>query len=138
MSTDDLVILNGITCKVMVCGNCGVTHALPAIRYDTCRDEGGFWFCPNGHQRGFVDSASVRADKERERQRVVQENARLQDEVREAQRATEKVEAKLHKHQRRVAAGVCPCCNRTFAKLAMHMKLKHPTFNVIPLKAASA
>lgn len=30
--------------------------------------------------------------------------------------------------KRRVAAGVCPCCTRTFQNLAAHMQNKHPGF----------
>lgn len=30
--------------------------------------------------------------------------------------------------KRRVSAGVCPCCNRTFQCLARHMATKHPDY----------
>jgi chemotaxis response regulator CheB len=36
--------------------------------------------------------------------------------------------AQLTKTKKRVANGVCPCCNRTFKQLARHMKAKHPEF----------
>lgn len=39
--------------------------------------------------------------------------------------ATKGVVTKLSK---RVSAGVCPCCNRTFKQLAQHMENKHPAF----------
>ncbi len=129
-------ILNHVECEILVCGNCGVTHAIPAAKYDAALDEGGFWFCPNGHNRGWEKSASAREAERRANERIKQDNARLADEVQEARRQTEKVEAKLRRQGRRIAVGVCPCCNRTFAKLAMHMKSKHPTYNVVPLKAA--
>lgn len=41
--------------------------------------------------------------------------ARLAEAAREAERL-----------RRRTAAGVCPCCNRSFVQLARHMKTKHP------------
>lgn len=28
----------------------------------------------------------------------------------------------------RAAAGVCPCCNRTFEQLGRHMTTKHPEY----------
>jgi hypothetical protein len=28
----------------------------------------------------------------------------------------------------RIAAGVCPCCTRTFKNVARHIKDKHPTY----------
>lgn len=30
----------------------------------------------------------------------------------------------------RIAAGVCPCCQRTFQNLARHMKCKHPKYTL--------
>lgn len=132
------VILNNVECVVLACGNCGVMHALPAVKYDAAKREGGFWYCPNGHSRGWDDGASTREATRRENERVKQENARLKEEVQESQRRTEKVETELRRQGRRVAAGVCPCCNRSFAKLSMHMKSKHPDFNVVPLKAVKA
>lgn len=123
-----LISINGTACVGLTCLSCGATHAIPAVKYDACLEEGGFWYCPNGHQRGYTESASARREAQRKQERIVQENARLADELREAKAATEKVERKLRKNHRRIAAGVCPCCNRTFAKLAMHMKTKHPEF----------
>ncbi len=134
----DRVILNGCTCVVLVCGSCAITHAMPAVKYDAAVAEGGFWTCPNGHSRGWDKSASEREAERRAADRVKQDNARLQDELRAARAETEKAERKLRKTHLRITAGVCPCCNRTFAKLAMHMKSKHPDFNVVPLKAVKA
>lgn len=33
----------------------------------------------------------------------------------------------------RAAAGVCPCCNRTFHQLVRHMAAKHPDFAAEPV-----
>ena len=30
--------------------------------------------------------------------------------------------------KKRVANGVCPCCNRTFKDLAAHMSTQHPDY----------
>ena len=47
--------------------------------------------------------------------------------------------AREHRLKRRVAAGTCPCCQRTVAQLARHMQTKHPDYgktdNVVALKA---
>lgn len=132
------VILNNVECQVLVCNNCGATFALPAIKYDACKDEGGFWFCPNGHQRGWAATASERAAKEREQQRIKQQNAQLQDEVAEKEREIAKRDRQVRKLKTRATHGICPCCNRSFPKLAMHMKSKHPDYNVVKLTAAKA
>jgi hypothetical protein len=131
----------GTQLHALQCGSCGVVHAIPEIKYAACLEEGGYWTCPNGHSRGYEKGRLEREAVRRERDRLKQENARLEDEVAAARRETEKAQKKLKGHQRRVAAGVCPCCNRTFVKIAMHMKSKHPEFgqpNVVPLTAAKA
>jgi len=38
----------------------------------------------------------------------------------------------LTKTKRRVANGVCPCCNRTFADLSAHMHGQHPEYGEVP------
>jgi hypothetical protein len=55
------------------------------------------------------------------------ERARLAEHAQvEAINAQKKSEAELRRIQKRTAAGVCPCCNRTFQQLARHMKTRHP------------
>lgn len=130
------VILNGVDCTVINCGGCGVVHALPTVKYESCMEEGGFWTCPNGCSRGWKEGRRTREAVARERDRLKQENARLAEEVAEARRQQGRVEARLQRHKKRAAAGTCPCCKRTFANMAQHMKTKHPDYgsdNVIKL-----
>lgn len=135
---NDRYILNNVECQVVVCGSCGVTHAIPAAKYDTALAEGGFWTCPNGHSRGWDKSASERAAEKRATDRIKQENARLQEELSAAVQSHVRADKALTRHKKRAAAGVCPCCTRTFANMGRHMKTKHPGYNVVPLKAAKA
>jgi hypothetical protein len=44
----------------------------------------------------------------------------------EYQRRAEK--AAKTKLKKRIAAGVCPCCNRTFKQLSAHMQRQHPEY----------
>jgi hypothetical protein len=127
-------VFSGETLMLVQCGVCGVKHAIQAVRYNTCVEEGGYWQCPNGHSRGFRHGREERRKIERERDRLKQENARLAEEAATSERA----KAALARHQKRSAAGLCPCCNRTFSNMARHMKTSHPDFNVVPLKAATA
>lgn len=39
---------------------------------------------------------------------------------------------KRRKIEKRVANGVCPCCNRTFEDLARHMSTKHKDYALPP------
>lgn len=126
----------------LTCGTCGVPHAIPEKMYETLKNEGGFWHCPNGHQRGWSEG-TIAAELKRARQALAQkddeirEKAKLVEEMNQLLQAQKRQTASLKK---RAANGVCPCCNRTFVQLARHMKTKHPDFtpgNVVPLKKAS-
>lgn len=115
------------TCfEIVTCFKCGVAFGMPDTLVRTLRDVGrdqSFW-CPNGHSQAFVESrvtqlertlASVRAAKER-----------AEAEARDKGEQLERAEKRAARVRRRVAAGVCPHCNRTFQALARHMQTKHP------------
>jgi hypothetical protein len=127
--------LEGMEMKVLDCGNCGVKHAIPAVMYDNCVEEGGYWHCPNGHSRGFKEGKRAREAVQRERDRLKQENARLEEEAQKAERARLRAVGDLKRHKIRASNGTCPCCNRTFANMTKHMKTKHPDYNVVQLRA---
>lgn len=114
------------------CETCGVEHAIPQVMFDSCKREGGFWHCPNGHSRGWAEgSDKTEMNKmRRERDLAVQEQARL------AEEATTK-EREIIRLKKRSAAGICPCCTRTFTNMARHMKTKHPEILKFPAKKAS-
>lgn len=122
--------------KEMQCLTCGVWHALPEVLYDKCVEEGGYWHCPNGHSRGYKEGRQEREAIRRERDQLKQRVAQLDDAVAAERRAREAAETQLRTAKRRQAAGVCPCCNRTFQNVQRHMKSKHP--NVVPLEQKKA
>lgn len=118
------------------CPVCGIHYALDHVvsQYklhlpSSAKDRN--WYCPNGHSLVYTDSE---ADKwRREAERAKQENARLMDELAQAARREKAM-------KKRASAGTCPCCNRTFSRMAEHMKRKHPEFvaeqgaKVVPIK----
>lgn len=117
------------------CGTCGVWHAIPAKMYETCLEEGGFWQCPNGHSRGFKEGKhekeAVRRERDLLKQRVAQKDdeiTRLREQRVAAERQVAASKGQVTKLRNRAGAGTCPCCNRTFRQMALHMKNKHPTF----------
>lgn len=115
----------------LTCGSCGVVHAIPQGMYENCKREGGFWYCPNGHQRGWREGA--------EKTKILQLEAELRSEQRRREAAlvrandatakAVKAERALSRHKTRAKNGVCPCCKRTFQQLARHMANKHPDYN---------
>lgn len=148
----DIVHINGERHVVNQCGTCAVWHTIPEIVYNSYRAEGGFWHCPNGHQRGFRKGEDEIKQEEirRERDKLKQDAARLEDEKRaawataneQAERA-KKAERKVKTLTKRAAAGTCPCCQRSFSNMAEHMKHQHPEFvaetgaKVVPIKRAT-
>lgn len=104
------------------CPSCDCEFALTNRMEKNRRADGASFYCPNGHSMSFSgENEAVR----RERDRLKQEVARLEQEV-------ESAKASAQRAHRRVAAGVCPCCNRTFQNVARHMKTQHP--NVAPMR----
>ncbi len=117
------------------CGRCGGTYAINERFRQQCWQEGTSWTCPYckvswGYAHDNENSRLKRA-LEAEKQRKDAALARANE---EAQRRA-KVEHRLRaqkglatKLRRRAAAGVCPCCKRTFENLARHMGTKHPDY----------
>lgn len=134
----DTITVNGEQHTIIQCGTCAVWHTLPSIIHDTYYREGGFWHCPNGHQRGYRKGQDEieKENTRRERDRLKQDAARLQDELAATRKRAEEAESKVLKTKRRANAGVCQCCNRTFLNVQRHMKSKHP--NVVPLECKTA
>lgn len=125
------------------CGDCGIRFAAPKSWWETRQEDGKSFYCPNGHQRVFRESTADRLRRERDRlaQQVAQrdDEIRRQRELREAaERQASAARGQVTKLKKRASAGVCPCCNRTFSALSSHMKQKHPEFvaeNVVALRA---
>lgn len=124
---------------------CGTPFALPKELLKAARGSGHTIYCPHGHSVAWKETEETRL--RRERDRLKQEQARLEDEKRWAEeRASvasvraDKAERKVKKLTKRVAAGTCPCCQRTFSNMAEHMKHQHPEFvadtgaKVVPIK----
>jgi NMD protein affecting ribosome stability and mRNA decay len=115
------------------CGECGIQFAAPRWYFQARRDGDQnvkTFYCPNGHPRAFVESENVKL--RRERDRLIQQAARLEDERRAAERAAAKERQERQRLEKRIGAGVCPCCSRTFQQLARHMKNKHPEVPFVP------
>lgn len=130
----DTILIKGERHVVTQCGSCGVWFTVPEIVYDSHRSEGGFHSCPNGHSRGWNKGTDAieRENIRRERDQLKQDTARLADEIAAQKARADAAERRIIQVRRRHAAGVCPCCNRTFANMQRHMKSKHP--NVVPLE----
>jgi hypothetical protein len=124
---------------LLSCGACGIRWLTPKRFDDDKREGGGNFYCPNGHSRVYRDSTTDQLRRERDHLR--QQMARVEDEKREAEQKAEAAARALQRHKKRAAAGTCPCCKRTFANMARHMKSQHPNFatppaNVVAMRKA--
>lgn len=109
------------------CGVCQIHFAIPQDLYDRCQNDSSknFW-CPNGHKLHYSTD-----DNERLRQELARANTRAlraQNEAEFNERSRRAVKGHLTRTKKRIANGVCPCCNRSFKDLARHMAGQHPDY----------
>jgi hypothetical protein len=117
-----------------VCCQCDMVFAIPHTLRLRLRKSHAIFYCPAGHAQHYTGESSedqLRQEVERLRKRA--ENLRAEyDQEWKAHKATERrlsaAKGVLTKTKKRIAHGVCPCCNRTFQNLANHMKGKHPDY----------
>lgn len=128
------------TLEVVTCATCHITYAIPAslkrsaLKYPGDGPNGWKLCCPLGHTwwyTGKSEAEKLKRKLEFERERAGRVTAQL-DQTKALLKG-QKARAARFKNERdrerlRVAAGVCPCCNRSFKDLARHMAGQHPGF----------
>jgi hypothetical protein len=103
---------------------CGIQLAVPTTLYEHAKDDDkNHIYCPLGHTFVFRDNNRVALEAERRRHRATRELLHAEERSHVATRGH------LTRQKKRIAAGVCPCCHRTFKQLARHMKAKHPDYS---------
>lgn len=108
-----------------VCPTCGTLFAVLKDVQDRRRNDHKSFFCPFGHQQSY--SGKTETDKLREQLDAKQREAQANlERAWLAEGAERRVSARLKRTEKRIRNGVCPCCNRSFANLAAHMKTQHP------------
>jgi len=113
-----------VVLEVNECPVCSIPYALPSEMLRRRQEEGGDWYCPNGHCIHFT-TTKLGAEKERsvalaaEAERLRRANLRLSDDL-----MTNAKE--LRRIKRRAHAGLCTICNRHFANVERHNETQHP------------
>jgi hypothetical protein len=122
------------TLEAVTCCACGTAFGMAKeLRESRLQDHKSF-YCPNGHSQhyaGETDEEKLRKENKRlAQQRDWAYTARQAADERAD--AAEKSRAAIKGHQtrlkKRIAAGVCPCCNRSFKDLQAHMAGQHPNY----------
>ena len=116
----------------LTCGKCGIVFGVPDKWLKEHQDKAGEFWCPNGHPRVFIESAADRLRREKDALEL-----RLQAELNAAnhaklvaERERDKAIKEKRKVERRIAHGVCPCCNKTFDNVSHHMVTEHPSYRL--------
>lgn len=120
------------------CGACGITFGLESSFKTARLDDGKLFYCPNGHGISWeaINQAERTEIQLREQveaarslaQREAQRRAQAEAVARTADYKARAAKGQLTKTRKRIAAGVCPCCQRTFQNVARHMAGQHPEF----------
>lgn len=123
-----------VTLRAETCFKCGFTYGLPHEFLRRKWERGGNWWCPSCGQDTIYSRTELqklrdqvreeRAWKERAQVRLAEERADRE----RAERSASAYKGVATKLRKRAAAGVCPCCNRTFKQLARHMERQHPEY----------
>lgn len=116
----------------LTCCVCGIQFSVPGGWLNSRQKDLRTFYCPNGHAQFFTKSVADRLREEKDLlARIMQaklndsEHARLV-----AERERDKAIKEKRKVERRIAHGVCPCCNHAFTDIAQHMVTTHPEFRL--------
>jgi hypothetical protein len=122
------------TLELHICPSCGVEWATSERFLDARREDHRSFYCPNGHglsfpQQNDLDKALSEIEKYKKLYQQEQRYAAgVLGERNAAQRSLSATKGVLTRTKTRIANGVCPCCNRSFANLHTHMQAKHPDY----------
>lgn len=119
------------------CCQCGIPFAVTNDFQERRYQDHQWFYCPAGHPQRYTGESDrekiKRLEKKVEQEKLARLDAELAREMEQQQRKA--AERELKRTKKRVAAGVCPCCNRSFVQLQRHMTTKHPEYTqekVIP------
>lgn len=121
------------TLYVQECCACSITFAVPEDFDQRRRNDGKTFYCPAGHSQSYTKSELDRVREKLAREQAARERAQAReihehDQRIAAERSASAYKGRVTRLKNRAAAGVCPCCNRSFENLRRHMSTKHPDF----------
>lgn len=102
------------------CIKCGVPFAIPHYFKENKMRTHELFYCPNGHGQYYSGKNAE--------EKLKDEITSLQERLNNTLTRENELRVINDKLQKRIGAGVCPCCKRTFKQLANHMKHKHPDY----------
>lgn len=120
------------TIEPIHCAECSILFAVPS-RFDRARrNDHNRFYCPMGHINIYKTESEAEKMR-RERDIYIQRVAQRDDEIKKqrsmreaAERQAAAARGQVTKIKKRVDAGMCLHCRRTFSQLATHMRMMHP------------
>lgn len=119
--------------QIVDCASCGIEFGLGADFIERRRDDHGDFSCPNGHTLHFGGRSELEKDRDRLQRLYESANARAdawKDQAEAAEHRRRGQKAANTRLRKRIAAGVCIECHRTFQNLQRHMASQHPDYSV--------
>ncbi len=110
------------------CCRCFASFGITDDAERSLRRSHKYFYCPYcGTPQSWRGESDIeRAEKAAKRANELREREKRWREA--AERSLSATKGAMTKMRKRAAAGVCPCCNRTFKQLAAHMKSQHPEY----------
>ncbi len=120
-----------VSLQVLDCANCAVIFAVPDRLDKERREDGGGFYCPNGHSLTYGEST---LDKERERARQLEwdrdwfkdAERREREQRQSAERSAAAYKGQTTRLRKRAITGTCAFCHRHFANVERHVSTQHP------------
>jgi hypothetical protein len=117
---------------VETCCNCGMPFAMPEeVKKRLLEEaESGSFYCPLGHGQHYLGKSLEQQLREARNEAAKERDNAVFWKFEEGKRKREVAAAKREATclKKRAAAGVCPCCNRSFVQLTRHMTTQHPDY----------
>ena len=114
------------------CSQCGIWFALDQEKYRRCKENGEDFYCSNGHVLIFTTNEVSKLKKRLEWAEKNRDNAN--NRAGRAERSNTALKGVITRTKKRIGAGTCPCCKRTFQQLSRHMNNKHPNYGSEKIK----
>lgn len=117
--------------ELETCSACAIQYYVPAAFSRQRHTDGKGFYCPNGHSQFYAETEVSRLKKQLEQEKRLREaaeaaQARARSAAQFAENSARTLRGHLTRERKRVAAGVCPCCRRSFSNLRRHMTAQHP------------
>lgn len=125
----------------LICPHCAGAYAISKAYLDNARQVGGFkhcWTCPYCKTERGYGASDLKLEIDRLKTSVAslegantwlrEQRNNAQKEAQHFRKSRDGMKGVLAKTKKRISAGTCPCCQRTFQSLSRHMAHMHPDY----------